>query len=134
MKKAVLIIVLILFSCKKENQFVQNLINDENNTFWVEKMMDSTGNFKYYQRQSVFFSNYSLHSLASPNEDKIGTMQVVLIEGGNKEKWSFNEKNNTLTTSYRTTFKIGKYSKDTIFMKLTTAKKERFILIRKQIK
>lgn len=134
MKKAILILALILSSCTKHTPFEECLINDKDNSFWVEKMMDSTGKYKYYQRQSVFFSDNSLTSLASINEDEKGFRQVAFIEGGPKEQWSFNEKENTLTTSYRTTFKIIKYSKDTIFMKLTTARKENFIMIRKKIK
>ncbi|GGF30517.1 hypothetical protein [Flavobacterium limi] len=134
MKKIILISLVFLSSCKNESLFEQSLINDKDNTYWVEFMMDSTGNYKYNKRQSVFFSNSRLSSLSSENEDRIGTPQVKLIEGGNQEKWSYNEKNNTLTTSYRTTFKIERYTKDTIFMKLTTGRKEKFIMIRKRLK
>ncbi|MGQ7947646.1 hypothetical protein [Flavobacterium sp. WC2509] len=134
MKKAILILAIILSSCTKHNAFEEYLVNDKDNSFWVEKMMDSTGEYKYYSRQSVFLTDKTLKSLCSFKEDVIGSPQLILIEGGDIEKWSFNEKENTLTTSYLTTFKIKKYSKDTIFMKLTTAKKEHFILIRKRIK
>ena len=136
MKKivSILILILVFSSCEKHSKFEEYLVKDNNKTFWIEKMMDSTGNYRYYARQSVFFIDNTLTSLSSLNENEKGFRQVVPIEGGEQEKWNYNENNNTLTTSYRTTFKIEKYSKDTIFMKLTTAKKEQFIMVRKRTK
>jgi len=129
MKKAILILAIIVSSCTEHNPFEKYLINNDD-SFWVEKMMDSTGNYKYYDRQSVFLSDYTIESLSSVDENKKGFRQVLLIEGGVQQKWNFNKNDSTLTTSYRTTFKIKKYSNDTIYMKITTAKHEDFILIK----
>ena len=129
MKKAILILAIIVSSCREHNPFEEYLINKDN-SFWVEKMMDSTANYKYYNRQSVFLSDYTLESLSSVDENKKGFRQVLLIEGGNQQKWIFNKNDSTLTLSYRTTFKIKKYSNDTIYMKMTTGKNEDFILIK----
>lgn len=133
MKKTILILAIILSACTKHIPFEEYLINKDD-SFWVEKMMDSTGKYIYHDRQSVFHSDYTIENLASVNENKKGFRQVVLIEGGSPQKWSFNKNDNTLTTSYRTKFKIKKYLNDTIYMKITTAKHEDFILIRKQTK
>ena len=129
MKKAILILAIIVSSCTEHNPLEKYLINIDY-SFWVEKMMDSTGNYKYYDRQSVFLSDYTIESLSSVDENKKGFRQVLLIEGGVQQKWNFNKNDSTLTTSCRTTFKIKKYSNDTIYMKITTAKHEDFILIK----
>ena len=129
MKKAILILAIILSSCTEQNPFEKYLINKDD-TFWVEKMMDSTANYKYYNRQSVFLSDYTIESLSSVDENKKGFRLVTHFDGVVKQNCIFNKHDSTLTTSYRTIFKIKKYSNDTIYMKMTTGKNEDFILIK----
>lgn len=136
MKNALILIIAIsLFSCQNQSPFEKNLIDDPQNTFWVRKAKDSSGNYNYFGIQMIFNEDKTSKSLYSDDENIKGNYGNIYIEGNGKKSkdWEFFEENN-LFFMFPDVYKITHYSKDTIKMNLLVGKQEQFIMVRKKIK
>ncbi len=137
MKKivSILILILVLSSCEKQNPFEKNLIDDSQNTFWARKAKDSLGNFNYFGIQMIFNKDKTAEGLCSDNENIKGK-SCFQLESRNEKKskdWDYYVEND-LFFMFPDVYKITKYSKDTIYMHLLIGKQEQFIMVRKKIK
>lgn len=117
MKRIIIIICILFLSCTKQNKFEKNLTSESNNHFWIRKVIDEKGNYRYINSQIVFFEDYKMMSFNSFDENKLGNRSMINIEGSNEENWSYNKKDSTFQICAVCIYKVTKFSRDTIFMK-----------------
>lgn len=110
------------------------MLEDKNDgSYWVQKEQLNNGEYSFSTLQWVFYSDGSLQSLSSSDENKKGSPSLLNIESSSKGNWTFDQRDSTFEICAVCIFKITKTNPDTIFM---TEKKYKthFILVKRRWK
>jgi len=112
----ILLIVVILLSCKRKSEIVSILEDKNDGSYWVQKAQLSNGTYFYSTVQYIFYKDGSSQPLSSYDENKKGVPSLLNMESSSKLSWSFNQQDSTFKICAVCIFKITKINQDTIFM------------------
>lgn len=125
-------IVYILFSCSDNHNFEDNLTIQNDISYWILKVEEDNGNYKYLNSQFVFFENGESLVLSSFEENVKGTPSIINLEGSSLHEWNFNGKDSIFQICSDCFYKVKRYTNDSIKM-VNKIDGKKFILVRKKV-